>query len=66
MALDEIVVGAINASVKEHNQNPKVSKRLVNWLNQVAEGNSSLDSPDEYSRHVEAVLDVINLDEDEE
>lgn len=66
MALDEIVVGAINASVKEHDQNSKVSKRLVTWLNQVAEGNLKLDSPDDYSHYVEAVLDVINLDEDEE
>lgn len=66
MALDEIVVSAISSSVKDHNQNSKVSKRLVTWLNQVAEGNSSIDSPDDYSRHLEAVLDVVQLDEDEE
>ncbi|HYX72662.1 MAG TPA: CxC ATPase DNA modification system associated small protein [Nitrososphaera sp.] len=66
MALDEIVASAISSSVKDHNQNSKVSKRLVTWLNQVVEGNSSIDSPDDYSRHLEAVLDVVQLDEDEE
>jgi hypothetical protein len=65
VALDDIVVNAIASSVKAHGQNAKVSKRLINWLNQVAEGNSSLDSPDDYSRHLETVLDVIKLDEEE-
>lgn len=66
MALDELVVNAINTAVKNHNQSSKVSKRLVTWLNQVAEGNSSLDSPDDYGRHLDEVLEAIYINKADE
>jgi len=67
MGFDKIVVEAVNKAVEDAGQNKAVSKRLVSWLNELADGRTRLENVDDTPRRLEEVLNAIavgNISED--
>ena len=63
MALDPIVIEAINKAVEDAGQNKSVSKRLVSWLNELSEGATRLENADDTPRRLEELLNAIHCPE---
>jgi hypothetical protein len=61
MGFDKIVVDAVNKAVEDEGQNKAVSKRLVSWLNELADGRTRLENVDDTPRRLEEVLNAISV-----
>lgn len=64
MSLDPKVKEAINSAVSEYEQPAKVAKRLISWMTELSNGNTTLDSADDVGRPLEEVLEAIEIEED--
>lgn len=64
--LNDEVRSAIESAVKKLKQPPEVAKRIGALLGQIANGNVNMNKRDEYQSHLEAMLDVIVVDNGEE
>lgn len=61
MALDDKVTDAIRESVLENGQSEQLAKKLVQWLNDLADGNTSLDCQDDLETYLENSLNAIQV-----
>ena len=61
MGFDKIVIEAVNKAVEDCGQNKAVSKRLVSWLNELADGRTRLENADDTPRRLEEVLNAISI-----
>ncbi|MGB3559431.1 MAG: CxC ATPase DNA modification system associated small protein [Geitlerinemataceae cyanobacterium] len=61
MALDDKVTDAIRESVLENGQSEQLAKKLVQWLNDLADGNTSLDRQDDLETYLENSLNAIQV-----
>ena len=64
MSLDPKVKEAINSAVGEYEQPTKVAKRLISWMTELSNGNTTLDSADDVGRPLEEVLEAIEIEEE--
>lgn len=63
MGLDEKVGEAIYAAVEQRCQSAKVAKKLISWLEELANGNASLSNSEDTKAYLEAILAAIKIDE---
>ncbi|MGB3237841.1 MAG: CxC ATPase DNA modification system associated small protein [Geitlerinemataceae cyanobacterium] len=63
MALDDKVTDAIKESVQKKGQIEKVAIKLVKWLNELADANTSLDDRNDLETNIANILDAIQIDE---
>jgi hypothetical protein len=61
MALDDKVTDAIRESVQKQDQSEQLAKKLVTWLNDLADANTSLDNKNDLETYLENVLDAIQI-----
>jgi hypothetical protein len=65
MALDKKVIEAIQSAVEDAAQEPVLARRLGSWLDELAEGKTQLDNPDDTPRRLEDVLAAVTLESGE-
>ena len=58
MNYDELIESAIRQSVADSGQNEKVANVLVQWFQEVSNGNESLDDVESTRRHSEVLYDA--------
>lgn len=65
VALDHIVEEAVQKAVESAGQPKALSDRLLQWLDQLAEGRTTLQNRDDVGKHIEVILKATKVAEDD-